>query len=177
MNKEKKRKTDSSKKRLNRKKSSAFSYPKIKKRLLVYICQNKFDVVRRICKQKGYSITRKFGMISDADLVWNESSAVNADILSRMKVHQKLNHFPGERPLDPRHVQHFSQEPARPQPQENVEALPQAVQLLPDDLLHAHGPHRLRKGLPAQQKCRRPLTPRKRTSSSPRPAPRERAFS
>lgn len=57
-------------------------------------------MVRRICREKGYSATRKFGMISDADLIWNESSVVNADILSRMKVHQKLNHFPGEWPIN-----------------------------------------------------------------------------
>ena len=40
-------------------------------------------------------MTNKISAISDADMIWNETSAQNADILSKMKNYQKLNHFPG----------------------------------------------------------------------------------
>jgi hypothetical protein len=63
--------------------------------MLVYVCEAKFDVVKRVSKEEGYKVTRKMNMISEADLIWNESSAINADILSRMKNFQKINHFPG----------------------------------------------------------------------------------
>ena len=95
MKREKRKGVSTSKKRTSRRRKLISFQPKIKKKLLVYICENKFDVVRRVSKSKGYRVTRKFSMISEADLIWNESAAINADILSRMKTHQKLNHFPG----------------------------------------------------------------------------------
>ena len=76
-----------------------FSLPcflKPKKKLLIYVCEGKFDVVKRVGRKLGYKVTTKTSLIPEADLVWTDSSAVNANILSRMKNHNKMNHFPGE---------------------------------------------------------------------------------
>lgn len=144
----KKPQTSSKKRSLSKRRLKYPFQPRIRKKLLVYVIENKFDVVRRVSKEEGYKITRKMNMISEADLIWNESSAINADILSRMKNFQKINHFPGSPPdvLMSRDVQYFQEKLAGLQFEENVEAVPEAIQLLPDDLLHAHGPDHFRKG-------------------------------
>ena len=71
------------------------AFPKVSKRLLVYVIERKFDVVRKVAREFGFKVTNKMSNIPEADLIWNETSAINADILSKMKNFQKLNHFPG----------------------------------------------------------------------------------
>ena len=71
------------------------AFPKFSKRLTVYVIERKFEVVRKVAREFGFKVTNKLSAISDADMIWNETSAQNADILSKMKNYQKLNHFPG----------------------------------------------------------------------------------
>lgn len=98
MKREKKKVQNNSKKKsLLKKRQKLLFYPRIKRKLQVYVIEGKFDVVRRVSKEKGYKITRKMNMISESDLIWNESSAINANILSKMKYYQKINHFPGKK--------------------------------------------------------------------------------
>lgn len=68
---------------------------KLKKPLLVYVIENKFHIVKQICRELNYRVTSKRSQISEADLIWNESSSDNISYLSQIKNHQKLNHFPG----------------------------------------------------------------------------------
>lgn len=78
-----------------REKKTILPTPKIKKKMLVYVIENKFEIVKKVAKQLGHKVTSKTELIYQADLVWNETSSSNPEILSKIENYQKLNHFPG----------------------------------------------------------------------------------
>ena len=73
--------------------SSGF-FPRIKKRLSVYVIEGRFEIVKKICREIGHKVSTKSVNISESDLIWTDTGS-SVEILGRMKHYQKTNHFPG----------------------------------------------------------------------------------
>ena len=85
------------KKEASQKFSICIKKPKKKSKMTINLAETKYDVVRYVGKKLlGWKVIRDIES-KDWDVYWTDN-AVQPENLSRMNIHQKINHFPGKIP-------------------------------------------------------------------------------